>query len=97
MEDLLVERPRLGVALVQIVAERNAAPTRRTESFAIVRNGWPVHFSVSPSGWVFRRRCFGSHDAANSLAPIPVRMPGTEDGDRRAASKVLPRWIAQDR
>jgi hypothetical protein len=40
MEDLLVERPRLGVALVQIVAERNAAPTRRIESFAIDRAEW---------------------------------------------------------
>ena len=35
MEDLLMKRPRLAVALVQILAQRNAELTRRIESFAI--------------------------------------------------------------
>ena len=35
MEDLVVKRPRLAVALLQILAQRNAEFTRRIESFAI--------------------------------------------------------------
>ena len=34
MEDLLIKRPRLAVALVQVLAQRNVELTRRIESFA---------------------------------------------------------------
>jgi len=34
MEELLLKRPRLAVALVQVLAQRNAELTRRIESFA---------------------------------------------------------------
>ncbi len=35
MEDLVTKRPRLAVALLQILAQRNAELTRRVESFSI--------------------------------------------------------------
>lgn len=35
MEDLVTKRPRLAVALLQVLAQRNAEYTRRIESFAI--------------------------------------------------------------
>ena len=35
MEDLVMKRPRLAVALLQILAQRNAECTRRIESFSI--------------------------------------------------------------
>lgn len=35
MEDLVTKRPRLAVALMQVLAQRNAEYTRRIESFAI--------------------------------------------------------------
>ena len=35
MEDLVMKRPRLAVALLQVLAQRNADFTRRIESFAI--------------------------------------------------------------
>ena len=35
MEDLVMKRPRLAVALLQVLAQRNAEFTRRIESFAI--------------------------------------------------------------
>ena len=35
MEDLVMKRPRLAVALLQILAQRNAEFTRRIESFSV--------------------------------------------------------------
>src|ERR1035438_5012314 len=35
IEDLVTKRPRLAVALLQILAQRNAEYTRRIESFAV--------------------------------------------------------------
>jgi CRP/FNR family transcriptional regulator len=35
IEDLVTKRPRLAIALVQVLAQRNAEYTRRIESFAI--------------------------------------------------------------
>jgi CRP/FNR family cyclic AMP-dependent transcriptional regulator len=48
IEDLVTKRPRLALALLLILAERNAEFTRRIESFAIDSIEQPLARSLSP-------------------------------------------------
>ena len=53
MEDLVTKRPRLAVALLQFLANRNADFTSRIESFATenIERRLARSSFVSPSGW----------------------------------------------
>ena len=58
MEDLVMTRPRLAVALLQILAQRNTRVLRagsRAFHSTPSNSGSPVRSSVSPNGWGFRR------------------------------------------
>jgi CRP/FNR family cyclic AMP-dependent transcriptional regulator len=54
IEDIVMKRPRLAVALLQILVQRTIEFGHRIESFSVdnIAAGWLVHSSVSPSAWV---------------------------------------------
>jgi CRP/FNR family transcriptional regulator len=67
MEDLVTKRPRLAVAMLQILAQRNAEYTRRIESFAIDS----VARRLARSLLRFSQR-LGTRDESGSVSMIPL-------------------------
>ena len=67
IEDLLMKRPRLAVALLQILAQRNAEFTRRIESFSIDTTERRLARSLIR----FSER-FGNQEADGSVRMMPL-------------------------
>jgi CRP/FNR family transcriptional regulator len=67
MEDLVTKRPRLAVALLQVLAQRNAEYTRRIESFAIDS----IARRLARSLLRFSQR-LGTQEEGGSVSMIPV-------------------------
>jgi len=67
MEDLVTKRPRLAVALLQVLAQRNAEYTRRIESFAIDS----IARRLARSLLRFSQR-LGTQEEGGSVSMIPL-------------------------
>ncbi len=67
MEDLVTKRPRLAVALLQVLAQRNAEYTRRIESFAIDS----IERRLARSLLRFSER-LGTHEEGGSTSMMPL-------------------------
>jgi CRP/FNR family transcriptional regulator len=67
MEELVTKRPRLAVALLQVLAQRNAEYTRRIESFAIDS----IERRLARSLLRFSER-LGTRDESGAVCMIPL-------------------------